>query len=276
MEIKLTGISKENIEAFEPLLFGRRISGSQLAVGAIVDDMAVGAALFDAVDEILMLDYIYVSSEYRRKGIATKMINGLISEISFAEPSAIHVNFPGEAEDLLGLFLSLHFKLFRDGTSFSVSSDAFMQSDVMKKITSQKIRSRIIRVSEMTEKNKKTVRDAFEKADLFPNMAEDPALSKDLSIVSLDEKDVPRSCLLAMEGEDTVVIHYLVNFRNETAALLEIINAFSKLVEVKYKNGCNIRFVTMDEKMQAFVEKLVDDKELIANSGPVVSGTRTL
>ena len=72
------------------------------------------------------------------------------------------------------------------------------------------------------------------------------------------------------------MIHCLVNFGRDSYALMDILNVFSKLVEKKYKDGCKIYYVTMNEKTQGFAEKMIGDENLISMIGPVVSGIRTL
>ena len=54
----LTGIGKNNIKAFEPLMGGYTLGDIKIAVGAIQDDRAAGVLLFDILDDALMLDYI--------------------------------------------------------------------------------------------------------------------------------------------------------------------------------------------------------------------------
>ncbi len=278
MDIKLTGIGDKNIKAFYSLMNGRTISEKNLAVGAIADGKAAGVCIFEITDDILFLDYIYVAEKYRRNGIASAMVNGFLNEVAYAEPSALHVSFPESMQDVLGLIESLHFKLFRDGISYEIDSNAFLNSEAMKKLMKRNIKNKVIRISEMTSMQKKRLRIDLEKENLFSDMADDPTLSKDLSIIILNEKGEPRSCLLAKENEEEeyVVIHCLVNFRSDSYALMDILNAFSKLVIAKYNEGCKIYFVTMNEKTEKFVEKLLGNEEEINNLGSVVSGIRLL
>ena len=278
MDIKLTGIGDKNIKAFYSLMNGRTISEKNLAVGAIADGKAAGVCIFEITDDILFLDYIYVAEKYRRNGIASAMVNGFLKEVAYAEPAALHVSFPESMQDVLGLIESLHFKLFRDGISYEIDSNAFLNSEAMKKLMKRNLKNKVIRISEMTSMQKKRLRKDLEKENLFADMADDPTLSKDLSIIIFDEKDKPRSCILAKEHEEEeyVVIHCLVNFGSDSYALMDILNAFSKLVVSKYDGGCKIYFVTMNEKTEKFVEKLLGNEEVINKLGSVVSGIRLL
>ena len=276
MDIRLTGIGDENIEAFSPLMYGKGVNANQIAVGAIVDDTAVGVCIFEITDDILFLDYIYVAEKYRRNGIASAMVNGFLHEVASAQPAAIHVNFPESLQDVLGLIESLHFKIFRDGTAYVADSKDFLSSDSVKKLMSRDVKSRVIHITDMTPIQMRKLETLLEKENLYSDMAKDPSLSQDLSIIILNEKGDPRSCLLAKEAAGYVVIHCLVNFGRDSYALMDILNVFSKLVEKKYKDGCKIYYVTMNEKTQGFAEKMIGDENLISMIGPVVSGIRTL
>ncbi len=273
MEITLTGIGKENVEAFEPIMFGISTEDEKLSVGAIVDDTAVGVAMFDFLDEAIMLDHIYVSEKYRRSGIATKMIVDTVNALAPAGPSALHVNYPEAAEDLHGLFLSLDFKIFRDGKSFRIPAKAILDTPAFNKVTSGKIKHRISKVKDIIKKEKHVIWQAFEKADLDADIIENKSLSEDLSLIVFDgESGEPQSIVLCQESEKEVSILYLVNFQHDTMALVDIIHALSDAIVEKKGDDCDILFVTMDEKMETFAKTLVGEEDEFETTGAVISG----
>ena len=71
--MQLTRVDKENYDGFAPLTFGKNIEDFDVVIGAIEDETAVAIAMFNIVEEVLMLDYIYVDEDYRRRGIASEM-----------------------------------------------------------------------------------------------------------------------------------------------------------------------------------------------------------
>ncbi len=273
MEIKLTGIGKENVKSFEPLMLGFSPEDEKLSVGAIVDDKAVGVALFDFLDESLMLDHIYVAEKYRRSGIATKMILDTIDALRPARPSALHVNYPETSEDLHGLFLSLGFKLFRDGKSYRIPAKDILDTPAFNKVTSGKIKHRISKVKDIIKKEKNTIWQAFENANLDADLIENRSLSEDLSLVAFDgESGDPESIVLCQESENEVSILYLVNFKHDTIALVDMIHALSDAIVEKKGEDCDILFVTMDDKMEAFARTLVGEEDEFGTAGAVISG----
>ncbi len=269
----LTGIGEKNISAFAPLMSGFSLDDVSIAVGAIHDDKAVGVVLLDAVDEALMLDYIYVVPEYRRKGIATDMLWGVIYEISSAEPAALHVNYPESSEALHGFFLSMGFKLYRDGRSYRIPAADILDTPAFKKVTSAKVKHRISRLSDMTNKEENDIKKAFEAARLKSNVIDNRSLSDELSLVAFDgETDEPEALVLCEEGDKIVSIVFLVSFKHDMVALADIIHALKDAILEKKGDDCDILFVTMDEKMEAFAKTLVGEEDDFVSTGPVISG----
>ncbi len=277
MEITLTGIGKENVAAFEPLMFGVSPEDVRLSVGAIVDDQAVGVAMFDFLDDALMLDHIYVAEKYRRSGIASKMIWDTIDALLPAKPSALHVNYPETSEDLDGLFNSLGFKIFRDGKAYRIPAGDILDTPAFKKVTSGQIKHRISKVKDILNKEKQVIWQAFEKAELDADLIENKSLSEDLSLIAFDgESGDPESIVLCQESEKEVSILYLVNFKHDTIALVDIIHALTDAIVEKKGPDCDVLFVTMDEKMETFAKTLVGEEDEFESSGAVISGIRLL
>ena len=78
--MELTGIGVENLEAFRPLMGGRGLESSRVALGAICDGRPAGTAMFTDIDDALMLDHIYVSPDHRRQGTGRAMVKGFLEE----------------------------------------------------------------------------------------------------------------------------------------------------------------------------------------------------
>ena len=269
----LTGIGKNNIKAFEPLMGGYTLGDIKIAVGAIQDDRAAGVLLFDILDDALMLDYIYVLPDFRKKGVATEMLKGFINEVGDPEPAAIHVNYPESAGDLHGFFSSMGFKLFRDGSSYRIPAADILDTPAFNKVISGKPKHRLSRLKDITNKEKNDIKKAFENARLDSDIVDDKAISGDLSVIAFDGvSDEPEAMVLCEDGKDVVSILYLVNFRHDTLALVDIIHGLKAAIIEKNGGKCDLLFVTMDEKMEAFAKTLVGDEDEFESKGAVISG----
>ncbi|MBQ7507427.1 MAG: GNAT family N-acetyltransferase, partial [Lachnospiraceae bacterium] len=127
--MELTGIGSENEAAFRHLMPGMDIRDYRVAVGAIEEGHAAGVALYNDLDEALMLDYIFVAEEYRRRGIGTALIEEFLEEIKDFGAAALHVNYPEKEKALHSFFSSLDFLLYRDGDSYRISLKKLLKSD---------------------------------------------------------------------------------------------------------------------------------------------------
>ncbi len=273
----LTSIGEKNIHAFAPLMQGISPEDVRFSIGAVEDDRAVGVCMFDVLDEALVLDYIYVLKEYRRKGIGSAMLKGFIEEIKAAEPTAIHINFPDVSKDLMGFFTAMDFKLMPEGKAYRIKAEDILDTEVFNRVTSQKINHRIERLFDITEKEKKSIWDSFEKAELDADIIDNRTLSKDLSLVAFDkDEDTPEALVLCEEDESSVSILFIVNFRHDTKALLDIIHALKDAVLVKKGTDCDLVFVTMDEKMEEFAKTLVGEEDEFKSVGYIMSGVLML
>ena len=58
----LTGIGKKNFKAFSMLLGTDRLRDNELYIGAIEEEMAVGAGRFSGAEDVLVVDSIFVLS----------------------------------------------------------------------------------------------------------------------------------------------------------------------------------------------------------------------
>ncbi|MCR5746334.1 MAG: GNAT family N-acetyltransferase [Lachnospiraceae bacterium] len=261
--MEITRIVKENAKAFEPLLAGLKLSDHSFKIGAVEDGIAVGVCLFNYFDDALMLEYIYVLDEYRRRGIATSLITGFLKVLSYTDAVSLHVNYPEKADDLHAFFLSMGFKLYRDGTSYSTPVAKLLGSKVLQKLLSGRVGDKTVSITELKGQEVSYIREALDKEDLDPGIISDSSLSGELSLVSLNAKTGrPEACVLCERAEGQIVILYLVNFTHDPGKLIDILSALKSAVLNMGLEEDELLFVTMTDEMQSFVKKLAGDDGL--------------
>ncbi|MCR5790308.1 MAG: GNAT family N-acetyltransferase [Lachnospiraceae bacterium] len=271
----LTGIGNENAKAFSHLFGGLDYKNFTLCVGAIEEDRAAGAAFFSEMGDSLFLDYIYVLPEFRRRGIATALLEETIEALKGLDLVALHVNYPEKADDIHQFIEARGFRIFRDGKAFWVKARDLIDSQAAKKLLSGKPRHRISEVSALTALEKKALKKSLKQNELDPKIVDDRSYDKELSLVTIDKKSgMPAGMVLCRLNEDTIVLSYLVNFSNDPVMLLNILIALKDRVVEKGLADFDLIFLTMTDDMVRLPEKLLRSKELLKEDGNVISGIR--
>lgn len=274
MDITITGIGKENLKAFRPLMPGLSLADYKICVGAIADDTACGVCLFDILGDALMLDYIYVVPDYRRCGVASTMLMAVRKLAIDMGSLPIHVNYPESAKDLHRFFLDKGFLIFRDGTAYKVPAESFLDSNSFKKMIKINGGHKVKSLSELSVTAKNKFKKALYAADVDADIVDDASLSPDISYFAFNEKTgEPGACLLCQKKKNTIVILYMFIFEKDATALTDILRRLS--VEVQKSGNARkyeILFVTMDKKVEAFAKKLVDDESMLSREGRTISG----
>ena len=273
--MRLTAIGKENISAFRHLFGGFDHSSSILCVGAIEEESAAGVAAFSDMGDSLFLDYIYVAPEFRRRGIATALINETVSELIPLGLAALHVNYPEKADDIHKFILADGFRIFRDGKAFRVRVKDLIESRAARKLLSGALRHRVSEVSALNIMEKKTLKKHLRDSDLDPGLTDDCSYEWELSLVTMDKKSgMPAGIVLCKLSKDTIVLSYLINFSDDPMMLLDILIALRDRIVKKGLSGLDLLFLTMNDDMVKLPEKLLESKELLIEEGNVISGIR--
>ena len=275
--MELTGIGRENEQAFLPLMPGLKSDDYVLCVGAIEEDMAAGVALYSELDGSLILDYIYVHEKFRRRGIGTALIEDTLKELYSAGLISLHVNYPESAADIHAFILSRGFKVFRDGVAYRAKIGDFLESSATKKLFAGPLRNRVARISGLSEEERGILRKALEDNELDPSIIDDRSFSKELSLTNFrPENGKPGGMVLCRASSEVVTVSYLVNFSNDAVQLWELLKAFVLTVEKMGIGERELVFLTMNDDMVKLPEKLLQSPDLLKKDGAVISGIRML
>lgn len=271
--MEFTKIVKENRDAFQPLLFGAELSDYAFALGAVEEDEAAGVVLFNYLDDALMLDYIYVSDKFRRRGIGTALVEEFLRLARYTSATALHVNYPEMSEELHGFVQSLGFRIFRDGKAYRVPAGAFLNSDSFNKLVQGTRKSRIVSVAGLKKHEVELLMDEIDKQEMDPKIAADMALADELSFISWDDtNDRPASCILCEHNMDQITVLYLANFTRDPNRLVDVLRAMKDAVIRQKLEDNELLFVTMTDDMRKVAEKLVSTVDGLKPECNVVSG----
>ncbi len=275
--MELTGIGTENAAAFASLMSGKSCTDYDLCVGAIADDEAAGVALYSELGDSLFLDYIYVSKRFRRRGIATALIEETLEALTGSGLVALHVNYPEIAMDIHGLIRSRGFKIFRDGVAYRSKVGDFLGSNTTKKLLSGPAKNRVVKVASLSKKEKGLLHKALEKHELDPGIINDHSFSEELSLATFHSSNgSPAGLILCRTGQNLLTVSYLVNFSNDPVYLVDLLKALIRVVETQQLGDHDLVFLTMNDDMVKLPEKLLNSKDLLKKDGAVISGIRML
>ncbi len=275
--LELTLIDRENLDAFSALMSGKDPSDYEIMIGAIEDNKAAGVALYNTLDDALMLDYIYVSEKFRRRGIGTALLEDFIAEIKEAGPVAVHINYPEIAQDLYYFTRARGFKIFRDGKAFRTPVKALLEAPKLKKLLKNPQKNTVKKLSELSRFEKSVLVRSLDAQDMEEGIINDSSLSKELSLVTIDSlNSVPSACILCRQELNQIVILYLVNFLKDPFQLVDLIRELKKRIEELSLTDCDLVFVTMDEDAKKLPETLLGGDELLISSGDVISAIRMI
>lgn len=275
--MKLTGIGPENAKAFEPLWGSLHYTDHDLCVGAVEDDAAAGVAFFSELGDSLFLDYIYVAEDFRRRGIGSALIEDTLKELDEIPLAALHVNYPEYAEDIHRFILSLGFRIFRDGTAYRMKISDLLGSKKADRLFSGAVRGRVVRISELTTMEKKSLKKSLNDSELDPGIIDDRFYEAKLSLATLDSRTGrPAGLILCRMGQGAIVINYLINFSSDPVMLLDILRELKKIIVAEELTEYDLIFLTMTDDMAELPKKLLGSEELLQNEGAVISGIRML
>ena len=275
--MQLTRIGSENIDAFSHLFLGVNAPDQEICIGAIEDDEAAGVACYNTISDALMLDYIYVDPEFRRRGIATALLEDFLKEIKELEPIAVHMNFPEKEESLYRFILDRKFMIFRDGTSYRTPVKNVLGSKSFQKLIAKPAKNKVVRLNELTRLEIDLIRDAMDKEGFEANLLDDPTLSDALSLVTLDQKtEKPTACVFCRQTQSEVCIVLLVNFSKDPLQLVDLIGALKDAAEKEDLMEKDLIFVTMDDDMERLPKALISSEDMIVSEGRVISAIRML
>ena len=250
----LTKLSKENIDYFKPALGGIGINPEQLGIGAIEDGKAVGAAVFSSLNELLIVDYIYVDEQYRRQGIAKNMIEQTAEAL---KPERILTSFLEDEKELGDFFRNLGFFVAPDTEYYSIPVESFLESDAIQKLLKKKPTGKVETIDEMKHADKYELLGNL-RAHAAQEIFDQDELFMPLSMVTyLAGTEIVATCAFCEKHSKDIIVTLITSFNDDVTNIMNLFSAFAQAVVKLNLTDCNIHFVNANEGIKKVVEKLV-------------------
>ncbi len=251
--MSLTGIGEENIASFANVISRREINSGKLAAGVIEDDKAVAAAVFSEDEGVVFIDYLYVAPEYRRRGIAGRLLREALPAFG---PGPVQAAFTDDQEGLYPFFDKMGYYLIRDTGIFSAPIAALRERCAASSLFSRPGREEIRYIRDM---------DRIEKDILFRRIRQeglgvDGIDGKGISFAVTDKDGkTPKAALFCKKMGDTLIIDLLVNFSGKTLTIVELFRELLKVTDMPEFDHCRLVFLPAAQSVLTMAEELAGD-----------------
>ncbi|MBQ9438120.1 MAG: GNAT family N-acetyltransferase [Lachnospiraceae bacterium] len=251
--MRITKIEKENIEGFSSVISQEIASAGDLAIGAILEEKAAGAAVFSAAGEALILDYLFVDPQFRGKGIGKQLVMDPVQKL---EPEAVHVSFEEENEGLYGFFHKLGFAMLPGARIYSVTIKSLLGSDMAKRLLGMKSGEKSLRLEELRSGQRRMLEGKLRHAGL-ERLLTDEVLHSSLSLASIDgASGQPNACILCTRPEQEIFVELLFSEANDITTLSGLFLGFYEELKKEKLLGEELVFVSDTEGVVELVKRM--------------------
>ena len=242
-------------------------------------DTPVGFTMLTLKEESLLIEYIYVIKEYRRRGVGTMMLDGVGEMAEAAGIDTIEVYYDAllDSEDIPGEFLLENgFLISEAGELMEFDSADLLYSDYVKNLRYPKELDvydciPIGRISESQGRRLKKRLEMYGGSDFLPFSNSNMSF---LCVKSGEEK----GCILCSYDEYTnmITIMELIVFSNDPMCTAKLLIALGRYVANKFSHKPCAMFLKTQEFKVALAEKLLGDESKLKSAGVLLQGVKMI
>ena len=275
-------ISKENAEdyrGFLPDAFYR----TEIPLGIVCideeEDVPIGFTMLTLKEESLLIEYLYVMEEYRRRGAGTMMLRGAgeMAEAAGTHILEIYYNALQEGDDLPEQFLLENgFLISKEGELLEFTSSDLFYSDYVKNITYPKVLDAYscIPIGQLSaDRESRLIRLLTRHG----GAAFLPFISREMSFVC-EKGGKETGCILCGYDEEksTVTIMGLISFTDDPMGVAKLLITLGYYVVDHMEKETYARFLKTEEFKVALAEKLLGGADKLRTAGELLHGVKLL
>ncbi|MCR5655255.1 MAG: N-acetyltransferase [Lachnospiraceae bacterium] len=262
----LTRVGDTNKLAFEPLLFGIAPEGNnRITLGMVEKKKPVGVGVFDVDGTVVTITHIYVVEMYRRKGIATKIVNEFLDDAAAFSYFAANADYISN-EELNAFFAKQEFSVIEEDPIYALPLRKLVTGPVMEFLEESQGKNQVKTVAQMSEAERNNLTHVLLAHGLDAEVLQ-MGLCEELSIVVMDELGDPLTVVFTDDVSKDICIRYMANFTNEPSNLRKALYLLGTLVRKdKELAAGNLLFVIVDAAMEKLVRYILQEIELVPNS----------
>ena len=246
------------------LLDTDRLRDNELYIGAIEEEMAVGAGRFSGAEDVLVVDSIFVLPDHRRMGIGRSMLEAVEETASSSGASSVWVGYAG-SEEADSFLRSMGFALHEDCGFYKVPVTDIVESKMAKDIflkmkETDDDKLRICSFEKLSSSQLNSIKNRLVEMGLadvdgmissLSNPANSIAVFKDAA-----HKEISAVMLLDVIG-DYVTIKYLANLGGIPKDLVYILKLFWGMLISRKLTDKMISFCTAESEIKRIIAKFV-------------------
>lgn len=267
-KMEITIVREENQSYFEPLMPRELWEKSDLVLGAIEEGAACGVlAATEESEHIMALEYLFVAEDYRRKGIATALLDGLheIGRYSGMDLTICQYALNEEQSDL---DLCLDKNLFElDEVRTPVYRTAFGDLSPQyfgKKPERNDVKKSLLPLSEVTARMWNRFAEKLEK------LPEDEEKLTELEVKYMYDQDAsfllvkkgePTGCILFEQLEDDFLLSYFCVLKDASPVdMMHLFQASYQNLKTRCSDTSWIYINALTETTEKMVKSMTDQK----------------
>ncbi|MCR5487186.1 MAG: GNAT family N-acetyltransferase [Lachnospiraceae bacterium] len=261
--MEIIQLGKKTLPLFQEILFEpeRALLPSSLAIGMVEDGVPAGTAVFGLHQGQLRLYSIYVRPEYRRRGIASKVIRDLAALGQSADALFLEADFMDTQEDVGEFLHAMGFLLTPDSAVYEFDLRRARESEAVRKwLYRKEYPGNLKSFAALEEKEKRRVlrflEDTGYPLERLEERSFDPELGQCIFFPGIEVQSV-LVCL--MEGGDIIIDH----FASKGKMSLESVHLFRGFLDALDKRGvedAKVLFLPEQEKIVEFAETILQEE----------------
>lgn len=269
--MKITAIGEKNQDCFAA--FVGTLMPWQQALGLIIDEKAVGAAVFSVDDNYFILDHIYVEEAYRRKGGGTMLLEAA-TDVADTLGVAGFLTYYEEDPTVDAFLTAAGFVRYPLQQQYSFPVSTLLASEKAQKYAGKNTSAGILPGTGITRTNRILLAELLQSKGYDPNVLSEGAFDPDISFFSMKDTTV-NGIFLAKRIERDIVVTIILSVNKKSAIPLALLSAFLKSLD---KNnlpaGCRIRFICDNKSIIRLLRQLLSTGDDLRPGKKIVSAFR--
>ena len=253
--MEFTTVEKGNWEYFQPFI-GNDPEAGVGVIGAIEDDMPIGAAAFEIRDNSAIMTQILISEDYRGRG-AGKGILGLAKRAFATAGIRDFMVFYTDKEDITGFLTMEGFRCTQTDPLYSCSMQGAVDSKNVKMLLGKCKGDSIIACKDLVIAEREKGQLLLKRHRFDSSVYENGAYDENLSFAYKRGGEV-KGLIMAMTEGDDVYVTALVTTGEDKKVPTELIAAFVRAVTERKLTGGKLYFLARNRKFAMNINTFLD------------------
>ena len=263
----ITKIGKNNFSYFSPFMGETAPADDRYALGAIEDGHAAGVIVFTLSDDVCVIDWIYVAEQYRRRGIASRLL-GEVMELLKDNGYGGCLVYYSESDEFTGFLSHMGFTCMGSDPVCSFSVEDLVNTKRGREGLDRKLPSRIRSLGSLSSQIRDRILALADKAGFDRALFDSNEWDRALSFACVDN-DQPEGVILANRGGKEITVTCLSTFPgSDKKEIYFLMVAFLQAVMAGTATAERVSYIENNRSVTDFLS------QILKGSGEVKRETR--